>query len=236
MAARPLLIIMVKEPRAGRVKTRLGREIGMVAAAWWMRHQVARLLRRLRDPRWEIVLAVAPDRAVGSGVWPRDLARVAQGLGDLGDRMGRLLGRNTVKAPPERRDEGRAGPRGGAIAPPRGGGSARPGGSRRAGRTLYVGPSPVCLIGSDIPGINRGHIARAFARLGGHDAVIGPAPDGGYWLIGLGPGVMPPAGFLRDVRWSTAEARADTLRSMTGLRVAMTDTLADVDTAADLQR
>ena len=54
---------MVKEPRPGRVKTRLGRNIGMTAAAWWFRHQTARLLRRLRDPRWQIVLAVAPDRA-----------------------------------------------------------------------------------------------------------------------------------------------------------------------------
>ncbi len=43
----PRLILMVKEPRPGRVKTRLGRDIGMVPAAWWFRHQTRRLIRRL---------------------------------------------------------------------------------------------------------------------------------------------------------------------------------------------
>ena len=86
------LVIMIKEPRPGRVKTRLGKDIGMVGAAWWFRHQSARLIRRLRDPRWQIVLAVAPDMAgMTSRVWPGDLPRVPQGRGDLGDRMGRMF-------------------------------------------------------------------------------------------------------------------------------------------------
>lgn len=74
------------------MKTRLGREIGMVPAAWWFRHQTARLLRRLQDPRWQVILAVSPDReGLASRVWPASLPRVAQGQGDLGDRMGRIL-------------------------------------------------------------------------------------------------------------------------------------------------
>ena len=86
------LVIMIKEPRPGRVKTRLGKDIGMVGAAWWFRHQSARLIRRLRDPRWQIVLAVAPEMAgMTSRVWPGDLPRVPQGHGDLGDRMGRMF-------------------------------------------------------------------------------------------------------------------------------------------------
>lgn len=88
---KPTLVVMVKEPRAGRVKTRLGRNIGMTAAAWWMRHQTARLLRRLENPRWHLVLAVAPDTAARSRAWPAHLQRCAQGPGDLGDRMGRVL-------------------------------------------------------------------------------------------------------------------------------------------------
>jgi rSAM/selenodomain-associated transferase 1 len=86
------LIVMVKEPRPGRVKTRLARDIGAVPAAWWFRHQCARLLRRLRDPRWRIVLAVSPDRkGMASRCWPDDLARLPQGTGDLGARMARAM-------------------------------------------------------------------------------------------------------------------------------------------------
>jgi len=83
---------MLKEPHAGRVKTRLGRDIGMVPAAWWFRHQTVRLIRRLDDRRWQLVLAIAPDRAgLTSRVWPAHIPRVAQGHGDLGQRMGRIL-------------------------------------------------------------------------------------------------------------------------------------------------
>ncbi len=86
------LVVMVKVPRPGRVKTRLGRGIGMVPAAWWFRHQSARLLRRLEDPRWRLVLAVAPDaEGMASRVWPAHLPRVPQGGGDLGARMARLM-------------------------------------------------------------------------------------------------------------------------------------------------
>ena len=190
---RPQLIVMLKEPRPGRVKTRLGRDIGMVAAAWWFRHQAARLLRRIEDPRWRLVLAVSPD-AEGrrSRVWPAHLPRVPQGKGTLGDRMARLLRR--------------------------------------------LPPGPVCIIGADIPDIGRAHIARAFAALGRHDAVIGPAPDGGYWLIGLRRTRAVPARLFDGVRWSGPHARADTLAGLRGQRVALIDTLRDVDEASDLGR
>ena len=89
---RQQLVIMVKEPHPGRVKTRLGRDLGMTTSAWWFRHQSARLIRRLRDPRWELILAVAPDvEGLTSRVWPSDLLRIPQGQGDIGDRMGRIL-------------------------------------------------------------------------------------------------------------------------------------------------
>ena len=92
MRIKPTLIVMLKEPRPGRVKTRLGRDIGMGAAAWWFRHQTARLLRRLDDPRWQLILAVAPDRdGLQSRVWPAHLPRLPQGGGDLGARMARVF-------------------------------------------------------------------------------------------------------------------------------------------------
>ncbi|UWQ91301.1 TIGR04282 family arsenosugar biosynthesis glycosyltransferase [Rhodobacteraceae bacterium M382] len=186
------LVIMVKVPRPGRVKTRLGRDIGMDAAAWWFRHQSARLIRRLRDPRWQIVLAVAPDVAgMASKVWPADLHRIPQGNGDLGDRMGRIL------------------------------------------RSMPAGP--VCIIGADIPGITRTHVARAFAALGDHDAVFGPAFDGGYWLVGAKRVAALPSGMFRNVRWSTPHALADTIATLPGRRIAQVDQLRDVDTVLDLQ-
>jgi rSAM/selenodomain-associated transferase 1 len=86
------LIIMVKEPRLGAVKTRLARAIGLSAAARFYRTVSANLIRRLSaDPRWRLVLAVAPDRAVASAAWPRGADRMSQGDGDIGERMLRLL-------------------------------------------------------------------------------------------------------------------------------------------------
>ncbi len=76
----------------GAVKTRLAREIGPVAALRFYRSVTANLIRRLAyDPRWETVLAVAPDRALRKRCWPADVRRATQGGGDLGARMERLL-------------------------------------------------------------------------------------------------------------------------------------------------
>lgn len=183
---------MLKEPHPGRVKTRLGREIGMVDAAWWFRHHTARLIRNMSDPRWHLVLAVSPDReGMQSRIWPRHLNRVAQGRGDLGRRMARAF---------------------------------------RA-----AGPGPACVIGSDIAGLGRGHIARAFNALGQSDVIFGPAPDGGYWLVGVRNGKRPPHALFRNVRWSTPHALSDTVASIPGERIGFTDVLHDVDTLHDLR-
>lgn len=98
-AARPVLIVMLRVPRPGQVKTRLAAAIGAVAAAAWYRHQCRSLLRRLRDPRWDLRLAVSPD-AEGrtSRCWPARLLRRPQGRGDIGARMLRAL-RSTRHGP-----------------------------------------------------------------------------------------------------------------------------------------
>ena len=85
------VILMVKEPRAGRVKTRLGADIGMTAAAWWYRHQLTGAIRRINSPKWILKLAVTPDSALHSPVWPLQIPCVAQGPGDLGRRMSQLF-------------------------------------------------------------------------------------------------------------------------------------------------
>ncbi len=190
---RPKLVIMVKEPRPGRVKTRLGRDIGLTASAWWFRHQVRALLRRIEDPRWETLLAVSPDvEGLNSRIWPAHLSRIAQGSGDLGDRMGRIL------------------------------------------RGLPKGP--VCIIGADIPDVTRPKIADAFKALGNHEAVFGPAPDGGYWLIGMKRARPPAQDILQNVRWSSEHALLDSAGSLGDVTIARAATLHDVDTVDDLKR
>ncbi|HEY7548817.1 MAG TPA: TIGR04282 family arsenosugar biosynthesis glycosyltransferase [Hyphomicrobiaceae bacterium] len=183
---------MAKAPVAGRVKTRIARELGTATAVRFARHGAAGLLQRVAaDPRWSTTLAVTPDAAAPSRFWPRRVRAGPQGPGDLGARMQRLFDR----AP----------------------------------------PGPAVIVGTDVPLIGRAHIATAFRLLGRHDAVFGPAEDGGYWLVGLRrrPRHLRPFG---GVRWSTAHALADTLANLRRRSVALLPTLFDVDTAADLAR
>ena len=100
---------------------------------------------------------------------------------------------------------------------------------QRMFNTLPVGP--VVIIGSDIPNIERADIAEAFHQLGRHDAVFGPAPDGGYWLVGQSRRrtVLP---MFDNVRWSSEYALADTMENLNGASVAVLRQLADVDDAA----
>lgn len=93
MAPTPQLVVMARRPLLGAVKTRLAGGIGAVAATRFYRRTTLDLLRRVgSDPRWQTRLALSPDRAVhDEGVWPRGLARIAQGPGDLAHRMGRLM-------------------------------------------------------------------------------------------------------------------------------------------------
>ena len=95
-----------------------------------------------------------------------------------------------------------------------------------------MAPGPVVIIGTDMPGIRAGHIRDAFRLLGRHDAVFGPATDGGYWLVGLRRRPRVPRIF-QAVRWSSPHALADTLANLRGLSVARVAILSDVDTAED---
>ena len=190
-SAAPLLIIMLKQPVMGRVKTRLAREIGLSAATRFARASAAATIGRLaQDRRWRVLLAVAPDTAARARFWPASLARTGQGGGDLGARMRRLL---------------------------------------------RAGPHPAVLIGADIPAVSAPLIAQAFKLLRGADVVLGPAEDGGYWLIGAGRRARLD-GLLSGVRWSSPYALADTLANLGGNRIAYAARLGDVDDAESLRR
>lgn len=90
----------------------------------------------------------------------------------------------------------------------------------------------VALIGCDIPEAGAADLIAAFRALGRADAVFGPAEDGGYWLVALGP--RRPARPFGRVRWSTAHALEDTVANFAARRVVMLRRLRDVDTGADL--
>lgn len=181
---------MVKEPRAGQVKTRLARRIGTVPALAAYRTMSRTVIARLTgDPRWLSALAVTPAAAVNSPFWPEGIDSFDQGGGDLGARMGRIFRR--------------------------------------------FSPLPVVIVGSDVPAIRAGDIAAAFAALRSKDLVVGPAADGGYWLIGAR---RAPASLFDEVRWSGPHALADTLANAKGKNIARLRLLEDVDHAAAWRR
>jgi len=107
---------------------------------------------------------------------------------------------------------------------------------RRQGRVFGHVRGPVCVIGADAPDVTRADIAEAFRALKRFDAVIGPAEDGGYWLLALDAPV-PPAVF-DGIRWSHAETRADLearLRAFGLGRIHHLRRLRDIDVAEDLR-
>jgi len=86
------LVVFLKAPRLGQVKSRLAADIGALAALRFYRENGTRLLRRLRrDRRWRLWLAVTPRSALGARFWEARLPRLDQGRGDLGQRMGRMF-------------------------------------------------------------------------------------------------------------------------------------------------
>lgn len=188
------LVIFVRVPRLGRVKSRLAREIGALAALRFYRATVEQVLRRLgRDPRWRCRLAVTPDRRAPLPRTWRVGAMDGQGSGDLGRRMARPF------------------------------------------RTLP--PGPAVIIGSDIPEIAPRHVVAAFHALGAHQAVFGPAADGGYWLVGLRRRPRLPSRLFAGVRWSGEHALADTLAALPrGMAAAFLETLEDIDDAEGYRR
>lgn len=95
-------------------------------------------------------------------------------------------------------------------------------------------PAPAILIGSDCPGLTPEVLRAARDTLLTDPMVIGPASDGGYYLLGYNN----PADFaFTDMAWSTPAVFEETLRRFIaqGIRPAVLPELSDVDTAADLE-
>jgi hypothetical protein len=98
-------------------------------------------------------------------------------------------------------------------------------------RALAEGP--VLLIGTDCPALDRGRLAAAAEALASHDAVIHPAKDGGYALLGL---TRFHSSLFNDIGWSTPAVGATTTARIhaLGWTLSVRETLADVDEPGDL--
>jgi glycosyltransferase A (GT-A) superfamily protein (DUF2064 family) len=95
--------------------------------------------------------------------------------------------------------------------------------------------SPVVLIGTDCPVLSGDYVAAALEALTKHDAVLGPAEDGGYVLLGL---KRVGATLFSDIPWSTAQVASLTRTRMSALGWHWRElpTLWDLDRPRDLQR
>ncbi len=186
------LIIFLKAPRLGLVKTRLAQSLGAAAATAAYGQLVETLLEQLA-PLPDVELHFTPDDAAAEILpWLHAgwTAR-AQGAGDLGERL------------------------------------------HAAFQSAFAdGAQRVVIIGSDCPAITTGDIHAAWQALATSDVVIGPARDGGYWLIGLR---QPLPGLWNGIPWSTERVLRETLAraQADGLRIELLRELADVDTEAD---
>ncbi len=111
---------------------------------------------------------------------------------------------------------------------------AEQGGGDLGARLARV-PAPCLILGTDSPHLPPSVLRQAWDALTRFDVVLGPAEDGGYYLIGLRGG--QPALF-DDIAWSTDAVMAQTLAraSALGLSVFQTPPWYDLDTPADLRR
>lgn len=94
------------------------------------------------------------------------------------------------------------------------------------------GARRVIVIGSDCPTVDASVVTQALVALDAHDLVLGPAHDGGYYLIGLR---APTPQLFRGIAWSTDAVLGQTLARarQLALSVALLPTRRDVDTASD---
>ena len=101
-------------------------------------------------------------------------------------------------------------------------------------RRFAEGERRVVVVGSDCPWFNAIHVAKAAAKLGGADVVLGPASDGGYWLVAQRP---PGLAMFARIPWSSPDTLERTRKRITALGGTWSEleVLVDIDTAEDLE-
>lgn len=186
------LIIFVKNPELGRVKSRLSREVGD-SAALAVYLKLISMIRKTCEPLPFHKMVFYDAYIDHEDQWDdRYFDKRKQTEGSIGERMNAAI----------------------SIA-------------------LDDGFKRVCLIGSDIPDISEEILNRAFEGLTENDVVLGPAADGGYYLIGM-TRRHPQLFALKQ--WSTSSVFQETRRLIdtNGLTCGLLRELKDIDRRADL--
>jgi uncharacterized protein len=190
----PAVLVFVRAPKRGAVKTRLAAGVGEAMALRIYRGLAEHTVRQARATGAVVRVCVTPDDAVGAVAdWLGPGATyLPQGSGTLGDRL-----------------------------------------TRAFEEAFRAGHAPVIVVGSDLPELSSDLLRRAIARLARTPAVVGPAEDGGYYLLGMNTWV---ADVFHEIPWSTPSVLRLTLRRMAeqGVVPSLLETLRDVDRAADL--
>ncbi len=189
------LIIFVKAPRPGEVKTRLAIDLGPEEACSAYRRLAEALFLNLAGLR-DVELQFSPEDARAEiEPWRRPSWRLrAQASGDLGQRLHAAFE-----------------------------------------NAFRCGSRCVVIIGSDCPDVTSTDVDDAWAALRTDDLVLGPAADGGYWLVGLRE---PKPLLFKGIAWSTSSVCDETVRRArrAGLKLKLLRPLSDIDTAVDWRK
>jgi rSAM/selenodomain-associated transferase 1 len=190
-----LLIVFIKYPEPGRVKTRLGRQIGYEQAALLYEALVKQQITDLDCNSYDLAYYVDDNQPLDQyrSKFGSNLNFFMQKGSDLGERMARAFEESF-----ERRYE------------------------------------RVILMGSDIPLVNGADVTLFFNHLLTHQMVIGPAEDGGYYMIGCQKGISVVPLF-ENIVWSTSDVFKTTLARASDLNVRIEKTWFDIDNQEDLK-
>jgi rSAM/selenodomain-associated transferase 1 len=192
-----IVLLFIKAPVRGQVKSRLAAAIGEEMALELYKRFILDIVDTVNASNHPLRICYTPSDA-GDMIlpWPgQEYTAMAQKGDDLGARM------------------------------------------ENAFREIFSeGAAGAVLIGSDIPDLPASIIRDAFDALTRNDAVIGPASDGGYYLIGFNRAVFPPRIF-HGIPWSTGRVFEETMKRFkeSPLRVCVLQEWSDVDTIEDLR-
>jgi uncharacterized protein len=188
------LIVFLRKPETGKVKTRLAASIGNAAALSVYMQLIRITLNAAADFSGEKRLFWTEDGTDPSLVGDGTFRHFVQQGNDLGERMAAAFALSFVQC---------------------------------AKKTV--------IIGSDCPTMSADVLRQAFDALDTHDAVVGPATDGGYYLLGMR---QLHEDFFREKKWSTASVLTATLNDAKrlGLSVFSLEEMSDLDNVDDLLR